>query len=210
MADAAILEIFSDYTWPWCYFITGCIERLKKEYEIKTRWTAYPLHPHTPHEGLTLEQHFSDSSKEDINEKKDKWKQAAEKAGLPFGDRNSTYNSRLAHELGKLAESQGKGDEFHNAVFRAYFVDGKNIGKIPILTELAGFVGLSEEEAQDVLEIRTYNKDVDADWSRALKVDPEYIPSVMVNGKLLENPQGYESFERFMQKNSVVRRVPNE
>ncbi len=109
-----------------------------------------------------------------------------------------------------MAESQGKGDEFHNAVFRAYFVDGKNIGKIPILTELAGFVGLSEEEAQDVLEIRTYNKDVDADWSRALKVDPEYIPSVMVNGKLLENPQGYESFERFMQKNSVVRRVPNE
>ena len=209
MADTAILEIFSDYTWPWCYFITGCIERLKKEYEITTRWTAYPLHPHTPHEGITLEQHFSDSSKEDINDKKAKWKQAAKKAGLPFGDRNYTYNSRLAHELGKFAESQGKGDELHNAVFGAYFVDGKNIGKIPILVELAGFVGLSEEKAQDVLEKRSFTKDVDADWSRSLKVDPEYIPSLLFNGKLLENPQGYELFERFMHENRVDRRVPN-
>jgi len=77
------------------------------------------------------------------------------------------------------------------------------------LVELAGSVGLSEEKAQDVLEKRSFTKDVDADWSRSLKVDPEYIPSLLFNGKLLENPQGYELFERFMHENRVDRRVPN-
>jgi predicted DsbA family dithiol-disulfide isomerase len=38
-----------------------------------------------------------------------------------------TYNSRLAQELGKWVETRGKGDQYHDAVFQAYFVDGKNL-----------------------------------------------------------------------------------
>ncbi len=55
-------------------------------------------------------------------------KRVTRELGLPFGERTKTYNSRLAQELGKWAESKGMGDPFHAAVFRAYFVDGKNIG----------------------------------------------------------------------------------
>ena len=54
-------------------------------------------------------------------------KKTAADLGLPFGKREKTYNSRLAQELGLWAESKNKGDEFHAAAFRAYFVDGKNI-----------------------------------------------------------------------------------
>ena len=43
--------------------------------------------------------------------------------GLPFGEREKTYNSRLAQELGLWAESKDKGDVFHTAAFRAYFAD---------------------------------------------------------------------------------------
>ena len=66
-----------------------------------------------------------------------KWREAANAASLPLGERSYTYRSRLAHELGKWSESQGKDHEFHQTVFKAYFVDGKNIGKIPILIDLA-------------------------------------------------------------------------
>ena len=62
-----------------------------------------------------------------------------------------TYNSRLAQELAKWAESKGKGDEFHRAVFEAYFVETKNIGKIDELALLAQSLGLPEEEARQVL-----------------------------------------------------------
>ena len=73
----------------------------------------------------------------DIEKAKKRLKQVADELGLPWGDRKMTYNSRLAQELGKWAEEQGKGDTFHGAAFRAYFVDGLNIGKVAELVKLA-------------------------------------------------------------------------
>ena len=51
------------------------------------------------------------------------------KSALPFGKREKTYNTRLAQELGKWAGQKGKGTLFHDAMFRAFFVEGMNIGK---------------------------------------------------------------------------------
>ena len=76
--------------------------------------------------------------------------QAAEDTGLSFKGSDRLYNSRLAQELGLWAESKTKGDEFHEAVFRAYFVDGKNIAKILVLMELALSAGLPDNEAAKI------------------------------------------------------------
>lgn len=172
------------------------------------RWTAYPLRPDTPSQGLSLEQLFADSDK-DIDEMNTRLKNAADEAGLPLGHRTMTYNSRFAQELGKWAKSKDKEDAFHDAVFKAYFVDSKNIGQIPVLVDLAGSVGLSKQEARNVIENRTFKDMVDQDWSRSLQVDPEYIPSLMINGNLLVNPQRYELFEQFMKDNHVDLPSPN-
>ena len=53
-----------------------------------------------------------------------------EAEGLPYGERTHSYNSRLAQELAKWAEAKGKGSTFHDAIFRAYFVEDRNIGKM--------------------------------------------------------------------------------
>jgi predicted DsbA family dithiol-disulfide isomerase len=173
---------------------------LKREYEVAVRWTAYPLRPDTPEEGLALEHIFPGK---DLDEMNVRLKRAAKKAGLPFGYRTMTYNSRFAHELSKWAESEGYGDEFHITVFRAYYVDGKNIGKIPVLIELVKRLGLSQKEAKKVIETRAFKDAVDSDWSRSLQVDPEYIPSLMINGQLLVNPQKYELYEQLMRAKNI-------
>ena len=56
-------------------------------------------------------------------------RQVARELDLPFGERKMTFNSRLAQELGKWAEDQGRGDAFHHAVFLAYFQRGENIAR---------------------------------------------------------------------------------
>lgn len=167
------------------------------------RWTAYPLRTDTPVDGLSLEKVFPGKDIKDMNAR---LKKAAIEAGLPFGYRTMTYNSRFAHELAKWAESKGYGDEFHDAVFRAYFVDGKNIGKIHILIELIKSLGLSAQEAVKVVETSAFKDAVDSDWSRSLQVDPEYIPSLMINGQLLVNPQKYSLYEQFMRDNKIRKR----
>ena len=67
----------------------------------------------------------------DMQEMRRNLSKTAEAFGLPFRGSDKIYNSRLAQELGLWSESNNRGDEFHAAVFKAYFVDGKNIASIP-------------------------------------------------------------------------------
>jgi predicted DsbA family dithiol-disulfide isomerase len=75
-------------------------------------------------------------------------KKVAAELRLPWGMRTRTYNSRRAQELGKWAEALGKGDEFHQAVFQAYFVHGRNIADISVLKGIAGTIGLDGRLAE--------------------------------------------------------------
>ncbi len=178
---------------------------MKQEYEIQTRWTAFPLHPDTPKDGLSLEELFAGRSL-DINQMRALLKRVAEELGLPFGERKRTYNSRLAQELGKWAESKGNGDEFHHAVFRAYFVDGKNIGEIPELVHLAQSVRLPGKEAQKVLQTRAFKKAVDSDWSRAHTMGVNAVPTFVINQRTVMGAQPYEVLEQLMRVNKVRKR----
>ncbi|QTA87513.1 DSBA oxidoreductase [Desulfonema magnum] len=133
-------------------------------------------------------------------------KKTAAGFGLPFEETKKTYNSRLAQELGLWAETQNRGDEFHHAVFKAYFADGKNIAKIPVLLELAESVNLSRKEAGEVLEMRSFKTAVDEDWSRSQKKEIKAVPSFVINQSRLVGAQPYEKLEKLLQKNGVGKR----
>ena len=133
-------------------------------------------------------------------------KKVADEEGLPFGERHMTYNSRLAQELGKWAESQGRGEPFHNAVFRAYFVEGKNIGKSQELLDVARSVGLSGEEARKVLETRGFKADVDSDWSRARGMGVTAVPTFLLDARFVVGAQPYEVLEQLLNVSGVKKR----
>ncbi len=122
---------------------------------------------------------------------------------LPFAEREKTYNSRLAQELGKWAEEKGRGDPFHRAVFQAYFAEAKNIAKIPVLVELAGSVGLDPVAVREVLASRAYREAVDADWSLSAARGITAVPTFMLNQYKLVGAQPYEMLERLMEVNGV-------
>ncbi|UCD33827.1 MAG: DsbA family protein [Desulfobacterales bacterium] len=186
--------------------MTGRIERIQKAFEVDIRWTAFPLHPDTPEQGKTLEELFKGRNI-DIEQMLAHLKQVAKGLGLPFGDRSMTYNSRLAQELGKWAESIGKGHEFHNAMFRAYFKDGQNIGKTDVLIEVAESIHLSGKDALQVIQVRTYKEAVDADWQRSYELRVNAVPTFLFAKQVLVGAQKYESLETLMLSNHVNRRT---
>jgi len=126
---------------------------------------------------------------------------------LPFGKRQMTYNSRLAQELGKFAEQQQQGDEFHNAAFRAYFADGLNIGLISTLTELGASVGLPRETTREVLEKRLFKEAVDKDWTRSHQMGVTAVPTFLMNGTSLVGAQPYEKLAQMVKANRVAKRL---
>jgi predicted DsbA family dithiol-disulfide isomerase len=132
-------------------------------------------------------------------------KRVAEELGLPLGERKKTYNSRLAQELGKWAETKGKGNEFHDAVFRAYFADGKNIAETGVLAGLAKAMGLPEKEAREVLKMRTFQKAVDSDWELVHQLGISSVPTLVVDKETMVGAQTYEVLEQFLLEKGVKR-----
>ena len=95
--------------------------------------------------------------------------------GLPYGERTMTYNSRLAQEVGKWADTQPGGEVFHDAMFRAYFVATENISDPEVLVRHAEGAGLDREAAREVSESPRFKAAVDADGKRSY---PAGVPVV--------------------------------
>jgi predicted DsbA family dithiol-disulfide isomerase len=120
-------------------------------------------------------------------------KQVAGELDLPFGERRMTFNSRLAQELGKWAEDQGRGDAFHHGVFLAYFRDGDNIARHEVLLKVCSDAGLEPAQARDVLDRRTYRQAVDRDWERSHRLGITAVPTFVGGGQRLVGAQPYQA-----------------
>ncbi len=131
--------------------------------------------------------------------------QTASELGLPFGNRTMTYNSRLAQELAKWAAAKSRESEFHQAVFRAYFVEGLNIANPEVLVRLAVAAGLPSDEARQVLHTREYTLAVDRDWEHAVRRGVTAVPTFMIRGKSLVGAQPLTVLEKFLEENGVPR-----
>lgn len=169
------------------------------------QWRAFPLHPETPEEGVTLEQLFAGRNM-DIPSAMARLKKVAAELGLPWGERTMSYNSRLAQELGKWAETRGQGDAFHDAVFRAYFVDGKNIAQTEVLMGLVHLLGLPETEAREALQKRDFKESVDSDWALVDRLGITSVPTFVLNDSTLVGAQPYEALALFLRENGAKRR----
>ena len=102
---------------------------------------------------------------------------------LPYGRRTHTYNSRLAQELAKWADSRRGGDRLHHLIYRAYFVEGRNIGDPGVLADLADAAGLPVDEALVVLDQRTWRDAVDADWAMSSRSGITGVPTFVAGGR---------------------------
>jgi predicted DsbA family dithiol-disulfide isomerase len=151
---------------------------------------------------MTLSQLFA-GRLVDIGAVRARLRKTAEDLGLPFGESDRLYNTRLSQELGLWAESRGRGTEFHVDIFKAYFVDGRDISQIPVLVELAESAGLPGDEAEKVLVTGAFKAAVDADWaiSRALEITA--VPTCILNGDRLVGAQSYDIYRDFLLSNGV-------
>ena len=140
---------------------------------------------------MTLEELFA-GRPINVDQVRDHLNKVAAELGLPFGERKKTYNSRMAQELSKLAEQNGYGEIYHIAVFKAYFVDGLNIGLDSTLLELGKSVGLSQVKIRNALENRSYKAAVDGDWNRSYQMGVTAVPTFVMNGISLVGAQPYE------------------
>ena len=150
---------------------------------------------------------FAGRSETEMKARQDQMKSLMEQEGLPYGERTHTYNSRLAQEIGAWGDTQEGGNVMHDALYRAYFVNTKNIGDPDVLLEIVEANGLSVNEARKVLEERTFKDVVDEDWSKSRQYGVTGVPTFVAAGHGVVGAQPYDTLEKFLESVGVKERT---
>jgi predicted DsbA family dithiol-disulfide isomerase len=172
-------------------------DRLQREQNVRILWRGFPLHPEVPEAGIELAELFAGSGF-DLSAAHARLRQVAAQEGVELAERSRTSNSRRAQELSHWAEEQGCGDAFRRAVYRAFFVELRNIGRIDELAAIAVAVGLDETAARAVFASGSHAKAVDADWERSAALGIRGVPAYLCHGRLMSGFRDYEDYLRLL------------
>jgi len=181
------------------------IEKLRRAFDVDLTLVHFPLHPETPAEGRSMAELYAGRNI-DPEAMYLRMKALMDAEGLPYGRRTHSYNSRLAQELGKWADTQPGGAAIHDALYKAYFVDGRNIGHPDILVAIAKAVGLPEDEARAVLTERRFKDAIDADWEKSRQYGVTGVPTFVAGEYGVVGAQPYEVLEELLEKVGAARR----
>lgn len=128
-------------------------------------------------------------------------KMARERYGLEINSGPFGINSRPALVGAKFAEAQGVGEAYHDAVFRAYWQEAKNIEDLAVLAEVATAVGLDGPQFLAALDDPHYQQAVMADVQQAFQYGLSGVPALVYNNKyLVSGAQPYELLAQVAEK----------
>lgn len=114
---------------------------------------SYELHPETPPEGLPLKQAFPQMN---LEEKQEQLNTMGAPYGIVFKDLSRAVNTHLALQASEFAKDQGKFHEYHEKLLYANYTEGKNIGDIDVLLDLAQSVNLDPQKLKLAIQEKRY------------------------------------------------------
>ncbi|KPQ08426.1 MAG: putative dithiol-disulfide isomerase involved in polyketide biosynthesis [Rhodobacteraceae bacterium HLUCCA12] len=180
------LDIFSDPICPWCYIGKARLDaalEIRPDHPFEINWNPFMLNPDMPPGGMDrrayLELKFGGQQKAVAAYLP--MQRAAEEVSLPLDLARITRTpaTRNAHRLIHWADQEGRQSAMVSALFRAYFVEGADIGKPEVLTELAQKAGLDGAMMARLLatdadldEIRSRDREIRA---RGLEGVPAFV-----------------------------------
>jgi predicted DsbA family dithiol-disulfide isomerase len=103
----------------------------------------------------------------------------------------------VAPEGFQFAKQHGRGNEYTDRLFRAFFQEEQDIGDVDVLTKLAGEAGLDREEYRQALDSRRYRDAHRAALRHAVEdMGISSVPTFLIGGKVLEGLPSRETFVR--------------
>ncbi|MHA2284004.1 MAG: DsbA family oxidoreductase [Promethearchaeota archaeon] len=187
------VTVYSDYICPFCYIGFYRIEKLKEKYNLDVEWEPFELHPEVPKEGFKMEglsfpQDYLEMVMANV-------KRLADEDGLNLKFSGTLPNSQLALFISEFARNKGKFDEFHKLVFETYWKEGKDIGDLSLLIELAESVGLNKDEIMDYIKsdepVNRLKKNMFELGRRGING----VPTFLIGNQFVIGAQPYEVFE---------------
>ncbi|WP_343503967.1 DsbA family oxidoreductase [Alloyangia pacifica] len=184
------LDIFSDPICPWCYIGKGLLDRAllaQPDHPFTIRWRPFMLNPEMPAGGMDrrayLEAKFG--GKEGAVQAYMPIAERAAEAGLEIHlDKIATTPSTLdAHRLIHWAGVEGVQTAVVSSLFRAYFVEGRDIGEAEVLADVADSSGMDGSVVQRLLASEADRREIQEMDSSARGMGVQAVPTFVVAGQ---------------------------
>ena len=183
------VDVWSDIACPWCFIGKRKFEAGAAEFggEVEVEYHSYELSPDTPVD-------FDGSARdylitrgfpaEQIDGMLTRVTGIAESVGLHYDyDALQHTNTVLGHQLIHYAKAHGRQLEMKERLLAAYFEEGKHVGRIDDLAELAAEIGLDRDDVVRSLTAEEYLPDVRADQALALEYGIQGVPFFVIDGR---------------------------
>lgn len=186
------VEIWSDVMCPFCYIgkrkFEGALAQFADKENIEVEWKSFQLQPDLKTDSTkNTIAHLAESKGWSLDYARQMTQHVtnmAKEVGLNYDfDKAVVANSFDAHRLSHLAKKYGVQDSLEEALFKAYFTEGKNTADHDVLTELAISIGLNADEVKQVLASNTYAEDVNRDIYESQQVGVRGVPFFVLGGK---------------------------
>jgi predicted DsbA family dithiol-disulfide isomerase len=187
------VDIWSDIACPWCFvgkrrFETAAAEFAESGGSVDVEFHSFELTPDTPVDFAGTEVDFLVQHKgmpaAQVEQMLGQMTDLAATEGLAydFGALQHT-NTVKAHELLHFAKSKGRQLDMSERLFAAYFEEGRHVGRIDDLADLAAEIGLDRDEAHAALTAGTHLAAVAADKAQAIAYGISGVPFFVVDGR---------------------------
>ncbi|WP_431609661.1 DsbA family oxidoreductase [Chryseobacterium sp. 'Rf worker isolate 10'] len=204
------IEIWSDVMCPFCYIgknnFEQALNKLPFKDEVEVEWKSFQLDPSLdPKETQDTLQYFREKKgfpEAQATQMLGQVTQMGKGAGIDFNfEKTLITNTFSAHKLLHLAKKYNKSNEMEEALFIAHFIDGKNVGDIEVLVDLAESLDIDKEEARQAVKTDQLDDEVNQDIQEARNNGISGVPFFVLNGKYaVSGAQPAEIFENALQQ----------
>jgi predicted DsbA family dithiol-disulfide isomerase len=182
------IEIYADVVCPWCWIGKRRLEQALESYDgdVTVTYRPFQLDPTPVTEPRPLVDALADKfgGRERAEAMATQVTQVAAGVGLEMRfDRAVQANTFEAHRLVRFAAERGRSEEVVEALYRAHFTDGVDVGSRDALVALAASVGLDETETREHLESNLGRREVAADLTAAHQLGVSSVPTFVLAGK---------------------------
>ena len=183
------IDVVSDVVCPWCYVgkrrLEGALAQLT-EADVQVNWRPFQLDPTIPQGGIDrtayMDRKFGPDRAGTIHERLEA---LGKEAGVDFAfDRiKRSPNTLDAHRLIRWAFGSGVQEAIVERLFRAYFVEGRDIGDRDFLADVAAENGLDREAVRLRLDTDLEAQDVQSEIASAVRMGVSGVPFYIIDGK---------------------------
>jgi predicted DsbA family dithiol-disulfide isomerase len=182
------IDVISDVICPWCFIGKRRLEKALGDRPATVRWHAFQLNPDMPREGIDRRTYRirKFGTWERSLELDAQVAAAGRGEGIAFNfDRMArTPNTLDAHRIIWLAGERGVQDAVCEALFTAYFTDGKDLSDLATLSNIATGAGLDRAEVDELLAGEIGLEAVQAGELEARRLGVSGVPFFVINGKV--------------------------